>query len=498
MTFTALSVVILTLSACIFYRYIRKGRKKGVTRSLADLACVLFSAFVGVLISIGLSGVIVDSVMDIVTELEFYSEWEDSVPGLSDVSIILLSMVLSLLLYVPTFFVLRILISIIVFVAFKRSLKGKQAASDYLSENEEYYVKRSTFFGGVVGAVSAFMVTVIVFTPLVGILKSISPIIDIYSDIAGNDSASENEVVETLCEFDEDGVATAIFACGGKLFFDMTARTEYHGQTSYINNEIETIGEIGYKQLMDSLSEFSLQEESSADVLLDLIDDADKSLIAKAVLVANVREASRLWLNNKTYLDVERPNLGDNAMVDEFLNEILFVCSTTSFESFSDDVRTLLYISRIFSDKMELFESGDYEVIINELMQDGIANQLRAELDKNDHMRSIIYAVDDLIMSIVVEELYDSHKFSEISRNSLYTNFAEILTETLGLEYSVREESVAGNVESYLTDYGIYLPDGLDETISSMLIQGIDANSTEITPDDVKEFFEQYLGMMGN
>ena len=147
---------------------------------------------------------------------------------------------------------------------------------------------------------------------------------------------------------------------------------------------------------------------------------------------------------------------------------------------------------------MNVFNTGDYTFIITELVEDDTANKLRAELDKNDHMRPIMYAVDDLIMSIVVEELYDSHKFSEISRNALYTNFAEILTETLGLDYSVREESVASNVESYLTDYGLFLPEGLNETISEMLIQNVGSDTGEITIDDVKSFFEQYLGAAGN
>ena len=72
MSFTSLSVIILVIIGLTVFRYARREYKKGLSHSLISLCVILFAALVGAFASTLFVGAFFDSVIELLSEYEFY------------------------------------------------------------------------------------------------------------------------------------------------------------------------------------------------------------------------------------------------------------------------------------------------------------------------------------------------------------------------------------------------------------------------------------------
>jgi hypothetical protein len=133
-------------------------------------------------------------------------------------------------------------------------------------------------------------------------------------------------------------------------------------------------------------------------------------------------------------------------------------------------------------------------------MPGGLLDEIRAELAKNPHMLSVSFAVDDLVMSVVTEELQNALKYTDEDRDALYDELADILTSSLGLEGTVREIEVTEGIRDSLAAYGVYIPEGLNDLNSQIakdLIESIDTGGAPVTREDIQKFFDSFVASGG-
>ena len=114
MSFTLFSVAIIAVLITVICLQMHKGYKRGLSYMLINLAVIACSALGGVAVS----GMIADSfeplLNDYIKTSDFYVELVQTMPNLSLVVVSAALMVVSLLLYVPVFFIIRILLSLLV------------------------------------------------------------------------------------------------------------------------------------------------------------------------------------------------------------------------------------------------------------------------------------------------------------------------------------------------------------------------------------------------
>lgn len=490
MTFTLLSLVILSLTALYIYFEARKGYKRGFSRSLIHVSVLLVCAFFACAVSVWVVSLLDKPLKLLLDATKLLSN--STLADFADIVLILMRMVASILLYVPVFFLLRFLVGIIIKIVYHKLGKDPHANS-YLSESAEGYYKYNKAYGAAVGAICGFLIAVVTFTPLVGVLRSATNVVDVVSEIAGDDSIKNNKELRELAVYSNDFSAVLVDNCGGRLLFDLTSHVEYGGESTYLNREIAAIKNINVEELKNVFSSIDAANEESVEAMTNLIKKANESLIAKTIILNVVKKASTAWMEDEAYMGVKKPNFGANRAIDLFLNEILYVCSTSTLETIGPDLTTLVNLSKIFTERKSIFDNGNYEAMISEFIEGDTERLIRDELEKNPHMQRVIYAIDDLIMTVVSQELTNGIKYSVGDYEDLYSKFAAALSETFALTGSVRVTALSEQLSGYFEEYGMYMPEGLNDRVASLLISGIANDNGEVTKEDVEEFFNQYL-----
>lgn len=495
MSFTSVSVIILPLIALTVFLQSRKGYKKGLSKSLISFSAVLFSVFFGALTALWVSAPLSELAFELLSEADFYAEISDMLMGFEEVLFLVVKMLLTLILYVPAFYLTRLIIALCVGAVCKYKFKAKDKNTvDYYKENEELYVRKNKAIAAFVGALSGFLISIVVWTPVTGALKTVSATLDFAESVTG-ESVLDEEIEEPLSYYSDDFSVSLVSGCGGKMLFNFATTVSVDGEYTDLTSELEALRGINFNEFGE-LVQFEADSAETAARIKALTDQMEKSKIMKLAFVSTVRDLSKAWLNEEAYMGAWRPHFEDYKAIDAFINEILYVCSDSTSETISADINTLVNVSYILIEEADLFLSGDYSDIMSNLAfdsADNVITRIKDELEKNAHMRPVLYAVDELIMSVVAEEVQDYSKYTAEDCDELFFEISDLLTSTGDLSEDARLSAVTNSIKEQLDSYGVYVPDTLNETIASSLIEGIGSFGGDVSYDDVKQYFEKFL-----
>ena len=498
MLITTISAIVFIIMGIIIYKHVKRGYKRGVSFSLISLSTVLFSVFFGALISIAIVSSVTDSVIEMLSEYPFYDSFVDTVMGFEGVIVLVFQMVATLVIYIPVFSLLRLIVGIVTLIV-KKKLSGSlgKSSTDYHKEDEELYVKRQRIIGASVGALTGFIISLVMLMPLVGCIKSADAVIDFVEELSGTEADEDNEIIGSLHKFSDDIAVNIVDACGGRMIFNFATTVGGYGGYTSFNRELKALSEIDIEEVTELFATIGTGEDAKA-ALESLIDRLGSSAAFEIILVDSISGASAAWLNNSDYLGVPRPSFGNYNAIDTFLDELLYVCSSTDRTTIRADLRTLVGISSILAEKQEMFSDGDYDTIIADFVSGGLIKELKAELQKNSHMYTVAYALDSLVMAVVAEEIQNTVKYSSEACEALFDEIASILSSTSDLSSSVRVSAVSESIRESLEEYGMQVPEELNEQIAQQLIEGVEDFDGEVRYEQVQEYFEQFLAGGGN
>ena len=488
MSFTMLSTTILIVAVMLVCGKAVSGYKAGATRSLADLALLIASASLGAVISVLMASVVGDSLYGSVTNMEFYRDIVEQIGDIRSLALILTGMVGAVILFVPIFFIIYGIGSAILAMVFKTyacdiSDKGNEQSGETVS----FYAKNGKTIGAAVGSVCGFLILIAIFTPLAGILKNTTALVDALEECMETQIIDDSET-ESFFSYSDDVMISVVYEAGGKAIFDTLTLVEHGGRITSLSHEIEVLESIRLNEIAEIIEDVVEGDAKDAEMMLT---EAKKSVFVEALMHMSVRSAAESWLSGESYLGVPRPSFGEGRMFDNFLNEILFVCSQSELDTFSDNMITLINVNGIFAEKRSALASGDYNVIAKELADGGLLDELRAEFEKNPNMQRVVYAIDDMVMTMIVDEV-NSSKHSEYNRETLYRRLANAMNQTQHQTDEERVNSIAEFVSSAFEEYNAYLPESLSDDIATVLIERIDSFGT-VRARDIQDLFWAYV-----
>ena len=499
MSFSLLSVTIIGISAAIIYKEIRKGYKHGLLRSLINLATLIFCAVFSSIVSTIVASMVGDALLKVLTKQGVIDALVSPFSLMVGVAEMLAKMILSLILYLPIFYTMKSIISrpikiVCAIIAKKWSLKRrKNSPPEYLSEDAPFYIVHDKKIGAAVGVLSGFILAIIVFMPLMGLLNSTTDVLDVAQEFAEIPALEEAEWVKLVDKYSNDISGTVLQACGGRGLYNLTARTTIQGQTTYLNKEIEVIRSLGIKKLMNEAQEAGSFGADNIQMIEKLVDGLDESLAMKLLMTNFLSDAAESWMGYQPYLGIERPHLATNRAVDEFLDSVLYVCSTTTIKTYDADVRTIISLIKIFGENQEAFNTNDYQVIMETFVEGGLLYSIEEELYKNPHMNLVNLAIDDLIINMIADEL-DSGSYSLETKEILYKGIASVMNDARGLTGSAQTTTIGSGVGEHFEEQGVYLPENLENRIGEILSSNVaGADSGQLTEDDIAAFFAAYL-----
>ena len=504
MSFTVASLIIFEILALfIFFNAIR-GYRRGLERSLISLGTTVFSGFAAAFTAPLISKLLMDVGYDILDSTGATDAIEEIASGASAVIDILLKMIIAVIIYLPLFWIWLGIANLIFFTIRRIAVKHtKRSYAEVYSETSTSSEIHHRGYGAAVGGVAGLLSALFILTPIAGAALSVKPIIAISESLTKNDDIDDDETVKELVSLSDDLGLNLVSSVGGKLFFDIATTARIEGRRTNLNKEIAAISEVDMDDFYSLLESFETISREKIDKANDLLEDVDKSVLLKYIMVTTINEAAKAWLSGEPYMGAQKPNFGTNAAVVSFVNDLLYILTSTNFDTVNDDINTLLEISLLFAESKDVFNSSDYQTLIHELIDKGLADKVRDVMEKNPHMSTALNTLDTLIMGVVAYELTDPTKYSQYDYKKVCQDFAGILNDTSHLSGSVRNSAVASTVKERLEEYGTHVPEGLEEKIADELISGFENTTGDITTADIQTFFDNYMksgeyGDLGN
>ena len=488
MDFTALSVVTLTVLAMVVFVQVNKGYKLGFLASILKLSAAVISVFAGVLVSTILSDKIVDSVMSLVVELEFYFTLVNEVPFITPIVAALVEILCSIILFTPIYFILNGIIALIIKLFYN---KHKKAAGEYVSEDEDDLYKKSGKAGAVVGAVTGVIFTFIIMTPIFGTLSIVTDVVSVI-DTYVEDDISNEPVVSEIMSYSDDFTLTVMKTCGTERLFDLVARTEINGATIRLISEINAIKGLDVNSLLESFSnpDALVSGDLSFSSIEKVLNEADKSVMAKMLLAGLLSELSDAWLNGEEYLGMPRPSFGNDEIVDPFMTELFRVCRTTTHKTVIDDLSTIINVCNHLTVITDILSTGNYDTIMKEFSEGGTLELIEAEFLTNPHMASLAGTIHDMAFRTILGEF--NNVLGGDAYDDLINNIADSLNDVLHMSGSIQTSVLTEQMQEYLDSTGVEVPPEITTMFADSLLEKLEGESY-VDASKLEELFKQYL-----
>ena len=494
MTFTLLSVVILGFTAAIVYVQAKAGYKKGFSVSLVNLAVTFASVILGVLATLLIASPCGNLVFLLLSKLKIYQTLMSKVGLLEPLCEVLVKVLFALILYIPVFFLVRWIIKIIVNIIMRASRKkSPKHVIEYSPENEDYHIKYNKRMGAAVGVISGFIIAIVVFMPITGVLNTADDVVDIVETSVSNVKFKNPKSMALLDKYSDDFAGTVLNACGGRALYDMTTTISIGGQTTCINKEVEIIGSIDVMDLKNSLVSTGAITPDNIVKTEGLLNTISDSVALKLISAEFLNNAATKWLDGETYMGIKKPSLGGHVALDTFMDSVLFVCSTSTFDTIDADINTIVTLIKTFQEYTALSQNGDYATFMKEFVATDGLQRIEDELYKNPHMSTVHVAIENLIMNVVAQELENTPIYTDAVKSKLYKELASALQDAQGLSGSVKILAISNGVAEHFGDTGMYIPENLNDKMADILDKNVAALDGTITEEDVKSFFDQYI-----
>ena len=421
MSFTLLSIAILSIFALVAAIEIYRGRNRDTVRAFMSGATVLLSLLFSVILSPIVSLPIAEALSPIVEEMPGLSEAFSGSGYMEQVITAMLAIVLSSIMFVFLFFLIRILLALAMSFLYRTRLKRQKSDAGFTGEKDSWFDRNRKTLNLVMGILNAFLITAAITAPIMGTMDVAVRSVELAEafDEKVWENSEEGEIVDELKSFSSDVVGNIFYQFGGKQMYAAAASTVMNGKTVYLENEIDCLE--GIVKDFAKLTPFFEGQDSDTAKCATILDDVCEKLeqmeACDPLLAEFVSCGAGAWLRGNRYYSIEKPPMSE-ALSPTF-DELLRICSSFNEYNAKRNTVTLLRVSAILVDCGWLTMNGsDYESLMTLFEETDILARLKTEIDKNPEMSELAHAVSSLALGVVavhVDELaLDNLKYDEL------------------------------------------------------------------------------------
>lgn len=443
-----------------------------VTQTLADL----LAEYGYTLLSVSLEG----GVMDALTQVPVGAE------GMR----VLAALLVSPLLYLLVFMVLRFLLSILAWILekclpFLRRRKGKLLSLP-------------------LGALNGALIAVVTLIPLCGYLTLCGHLLHTFVEGGMTDTTLVREKVmkpfgltekdlENLADGLEDHpVVKEIYGTvGGPVYSALTTATldtaDTHGIRVEMNLERELTGLlVTAGHAMDAVEAFD-KDTYTADDKAALLATGDSffdsewvRLLATDTLVA----LSESWLENKPFAGMERP--AADAALNPTLNRLLEILAAENAETLEADIHVILDVFGDLKINGLMEKDADYTAMVQRMGESGLLTDMLATLEANDRLKVLADEIKALSIRLV-SNMLGVDKLQSGEYADMMGNVATSLTDALSMSEAEQDALILNAVKNDFAEKGYNVPDEVALKMSHQMIDELGADG-EITEEELTNY----------
>lgn len=499
MPFTTLSAALLLAVAAGVFLEVRRGLRRGLTRTAFTLSAVVFSGLLAAPLAVWLSNFPIKAlsglISDFMPELETVFEQFPSIPLLIQAAV---DALISPILFVLLFLVLRLITGIVVSSVCRRKfapLPHEIRDPMYESRNAPFHRRHSKSVSGIIGGICGLLASLILLSPIVGTLCTLRDFLRSTESVSIKWSTlglSEEDLAMAKSTVSDPGAAILEdMGCG--LIFDAAANTRLNDRRVGLRREAEAcmtvVGDLlsGMRVFVDP----SAATPEELEALSQLGEEIQRSEAAKLLAADFLNQIAKAWLEGNTFLKIPRPSGGE--LVDPLLDGLLQVCAESSPDCVGRDVHTLIRIYLICHEE-GLLTSPDYELLSQKLDEGDMLGRIYDELLQNPCTAHLAGELTNMALRIMAKGLQWSD-FNSSQLEGLMGDLSDAmnLVNGMGTSYEDQVESMKEYTLYYAEQYGVTLPESLAEMAAVALVDRLGGQNRPITGEDMADIFDRYM-----
>lgn len=490
MTLSLFSIAIIFIVALAItieaVRAIHRGRKK----TLVTLASILLATFISILITMLLSDLIVQVVMDyaLKTLKLDISQFKKTLENIETILFAYFDAIISPILFLFIFIVVRILVSIVVKVIC--AINSNKARESYESEESPLFMKNSKTVNTLLGVLCGFIISLIIISPIMGTLKVAAKTFDDLNDEKDIFKFTVKEDVVAACDgYSKDLVGNIVYYCGGNLIYKSVATStlndNYFGLEREIDNTFYAIGDVF--AMNKTLNKINEATPSEKETLKNLGSNVKKAETLKAAAADILPELAKKWLNDEPYQGLAKPKVSGAS--ENFFDKMLYVCKSSTPDTVGDDLSTLLNVF-IIAQENDILGSENYKDMLERAKMTGAFEKIKAELEKNPRMAGLTADIDTMGVKSIASALKN---FNSGNYETLMGDITGVLNTAMNLTGQDRLDYITNYTKNYIHQYGINIGDDVaEETAKKLAEEIVDKRTTPISVDELKSFWDKY------
>ena len=498
MSISLFSVAIFALFATVLAIEIYKGAKKGLVHALISLgtnfAAVLSAVLVTPLLSYMMVSLIEKNWLRYLPFYNTYAKLIERFDSARELAVAVVSMAVGLLIFWAVYVLFRSLFKIIFGIAHKMFVKRTHDDVGYCREPQSLFYRKDKLFGGIVGAISAVLLTMVMIAPFMGVLDTVDraySIVEVIGDDILTKARIDKNEFRNLRKYKNDICGKTLYELGGKLIYRQITSTTVYDEKVYLLDELDAVHDVAvlFKDTYKVIIEPDGASADDAEKIRELGECIGELTLTRGLLADLLSEGASSWVNGEKYMGVAKPKL--HALVSQPFDDMLKVCAETDEQSISYNLRTVfnLYALVIDTDLLHI-DFGDFESAFNFVNDTGIIERINEEISHNKYMKHI--RLTSVTMAAVAQQLNGS-ALSEEQYNDLSSGLASAVNSVNGRGYGTHEEKV-GALSTYAKDYiqdaGVDVPDSVVEAVAEELLAELPEG--DVTAEDIKRVFDKY------
>ncbi len=496
MSFTMFSAVLLLAVGLGVFIEAFRGVRRGLSKSLLALACVLLAALGATALSVRLSDYPTPMITEIILRLLPMSDsLRDLFPHLDTIVEGAVDALLSSLLFVAFFILLRLILRLTVSILNRTCLRPSAHDVGYEGAHAPWYRRHDRLLGGVAGGFCGFAVSLMLLSPVIGTLHAGGTVLNALEsmNIRLSSLGLGAGTVETVETFTDDPAVALLYAAGGGIIYDATATTRINDQPVSVGREVKTLCAFleDTGSVMSVLSKPEDMTAAQRKILESLGAQIDSSCIASLLAADFLSNAAEIWLQGGRFMKISRPACGE--LIDPLMDGALQVCVESTPDCVGRDVTTILKVYLIAVEN-GLLENPDYSQLANDLDSDGVLGQIYDELKKNPCMAHLADELTYIALRVMASAI-EWQNFSDEIYGGLMGDLADAMNMVNGLDtdFADRVESMTEYTMQYAEQYGMELPETLAEMAATAIVQQM-GGMEDVTASDFESFLKYYLG----
>ena len=330
------------------------------------------------------------------------------------------SMIMSPLLFVPIFTLIKTilnffvkLIALGILAITSKGEKGEDGQEEgrkfierkhYKKKHEKLIAHYPNYVGGLLGALCSVLVLCAFLCPFTGSIAVIDGLAPVATAALVEDEES-GEIVTIVVDV-IDGAAnnvgtTAVTLTGGKLFYGMMTTAAIDGEMTNLNRESELFAAV--VNAVGAASTEGAESHETAEAIRDISPAFDKSVVARTLISELCSEAGEDWQQGNAYYGVKRPTLsgGLAPIADALIN----VFATSDKENIKGDVKAITEAVAVLADRglvSRIAETNNPMVILSD--EEATAELLDAFLE-DERLDPLVDGVADFGITIMLDEV---------------------------------------------------------------------------------------------